>query len=210
MANYAVANAYGRILRTGSCPESMVEMQAGYGESVFSPPADDVSDTTHFIKDGAILAYPPSPGDWAAFNYDTQEWFDPRTVDDIYDEAQAYVRAFRDAVNVKRLKVITAGTDVDLTGYGIVALQGRPEDQTSLQGLAFGAQLRLSAGDSTTLMGFMDRNNVPHQLAPAQMLELWQKGAAFVSAIYARSWAIKEMNPETTDPNDDALWELGL
>lgn len=117
--------------------------------------------------------------------------------------------AFRAAVNAKRLQVITAGTDVNITGHGIVALQGRPEDQTSLQGLAFGAQLRLSMGDSTTLMDFLDRNNVPHQLVPMQMLELWQKGAAFISAVYARSWVIKEMDPETTDLEDSALWQIG-
>lgn len=201
--------ATGRIVKT--------VRSAGAVGTVHTPPeglaqldAPDVAKPFEFyVKNETMLPYPPSPGDWAAFNYDTQEWFDPRTVDDIYDEAQAYVRAFRDAVNVKRLKVITAGTDVDLTGYGIVALQGRPEDQTSLQGLAFRAQLRINAGDSTTLIDFMDRNNVSHQLTPAQMLELWQKGAAFISAIYARSWEIKEMNPETTDPDDNALWELG-
>lgn len=114
--------------------------------------------------------------------------------------------AFRAAVNNKRLEVIKNGTDVDITGHGSVALQGRPEDQTSLQGLAFGAQLRLGMGDSTTLMDFLDRENVLHQLVPMQMLELWQKGAAFVSAMYARSWAIKEMDPNNTDIEDPALW----
>lgn len=114
--------------------------------------------------------------------------------------------AFRAAVNAKRLAVITRGTTVQITGHGSVALQGRPEDQTSLQGLAFGAQLRLGTGDSTTLMDFLDRENVLHQLVPMQMLELWQKGAAFVSAIYARSWAIKEMDPATTDIDDPELW----
>ena len=114
--------------------------------------------------------------------------------------------AFREAVNAKRLRVITAGTNVEITGHGPVALQGRPEDQTSLQGLAFGAQLSLSMGDSSTLMDFLDRENVLHQLMPMQMLELWQKGAAFVSAIYARSWAIKEMDPASTDIEDTELW----
>lgn len=118
--------------------------------------------------------------------------------------------AFRAAVNAKRLAVITAGTNVLITGHGSVALQGRPEDQTSLQGLAFGAQLRLGMGDSTTLMDFLDRENVLHQLLPMQMLELWQKGAAFVSAIYARSWAIKEMDPASTNIEEAGLWEVDI
>lgn len=117
-------------------------------------------------------------------------------------------RAFRDSVNAKRANIIISGTDILVSGHGSVALQGRPEDQTSLQGLAFGAQLRLGMGDSTTLMDFLDRNNTPHQLTPMQILELWQKGAAFISAIYTKSWEIKEMDPFTTDVNDPTLWTV--
>lgn len=125
----------------------------------------------------------------------------------LYDLEPARL-AFRELVNAKRLRLITDGVDVTITGHGTVALQGRPEDQTSLQGLAFGAQLRLAAGDSTTLMDFLDRNNDLHQLVPMQMLELWQKGAAFISAIYAKSWEIKEMDPWTTDVENPAIWAL--
>ena len=116
------------------------------------------------------------------------------------------IRAYRDDVNAKRLTVISAGTTVTVTGCGLIALQCRPEDQATLQGLAFGAQLRVSSGDITTLTEFLDRDNVLHQLDPMQVLELWQKGAAFISAVYAASWRIKEMDPLTTDTSDPALW----
>lgn len=119
-----------------------------------------------------------------------------------------FIRSFRDAVNLKRGQLIVAGTTVEITGHGPVALQGRPEDQSSLQGLAFGAQLRLSMGDSTTLMEFLDRENVLHQLVPMQMIELWQKGAEFISAVYTRSWQIKEMDPLLTDVENPELWSI--
>lgn len=207
MAWYAVVDMDGKVLRTGSCPESMIAAQAGDAE-VAVETSGEIGDMSHYFTAYGFVAYPPKPGEWARFNYQTEEWFDPRSIEDLYDEAQAYVRAFRDAVNTKRLKVITVGTTVSVTGHGSVALQGRPEDQTSLQGLAFGAQLRLGMGDSTTLMDFLDRENVLHQLVPMQMLELWQKGAAFISAVYARSWVIKEMNPETTNIEDPLLWSI--
>lgn len=161
-----------------------------------------------FTVDGDTIP-PGIGGDWISADEqalgDLSAW---RVVDGalVLFDLEPRRLAFRDAVNAKRLRVITAGTDVNVTGHGIVALQGRPEDQTSLQGLAFGAQLRLSMGDSATLMDFLDRNNTLHQLVPMQMLELWQKGAAFISATYARSWAIKEMDPATTDVDDPALW----
>lgn len=63
-----------------------------------------------------------------------------------------------------------------------MALQARPEDQTSLQGLAFTAQLRLGTGDSTTLMDF-DQGEHRHQLTLMQMIDWWQQGAAFVGGV---------------------------
>lgn len=182
------------------------QMPTRHGEQFL--PIESADSTLAYVKNGMLKNYPSRPSDWAEFDFVTETWTDPRTADEIYDEAQACIRAFHDAVNTKRLQIISDGTDVYVTGHGKVALQGRPEDQTSLQGLAFGAQLRLSVGDNTAPMEFLDRENVLHQLFPMQMLELWQKGAAFISAIYAQSWAIKEMNPTTTNPNDPALWAL--
>lgn len=138
-------------------------------------------------------------------------WLQRPVVDEpppYFDGTALLIRDFRNAVNNRRSRLIEAGVVIDVTGYGPVALQGRPEDQTSLQGLAFGAQLRLGMGDSTTLTNFLDRNNVQHQLLPMQILEIWQKGAAFVSAIYARSWAIKAMDPTSTNIDDPALWSV--
>ena len=44
MKNYIVYNSNGDILRTGSCPESMMEIQAQEDEFVIEGQADDVCD----------------------------------------------------------------------------------------------------------------------------------------------------------------------
>lgn len=194
----------GRILRITSSP-----VVIGPGEDTIEVSTDLIgADSSHYVRAGKLAAYPAKPGSWAKFDYKKRLWMDPRSPTDLAKESVDLKRAFQDKVNAKRAKVIAAGTDVNVTGHGSVALQGRPEDQTSLQGLAFGAQLRLSMGDNTTLMVFLDRANVLHQLTPMQMIELWQKGAAFVSAIYARSWAIKEMDPAIADVSDPSLWAV--
>jgi hypothetical protein len=54
----------------------------------------------------------------------------------------------------------------------------------------------------------MDRDNTLHTLLPGQVISLWSQGAAYVTQIYKVSWIIKEMDPLTTDPTDDALWVL--
>jgi hypothetical protein len=155
------------------------EVPAGLGGDWISVPTQDLGELAAWrVVDGALEMYN----------------LEPATL------------AFRLAVNEKRAAVMLAGTDVTVAGYGTVALQGRPEDQISVQGLAFGAQLRIAMGAGEIPMDFLDRNNTIHQLLPAQLLDVWQQGATFLSAIYARSWAIKEMDPLTTDINDPALW----
>ena len=163
-----------------------------------------------FTVDGEKVP-PGLAGNWVAMpKQDLGDFSSWRIVEDqlILWDAGPTTRAFHDAVNLKRSKLITAGVMVEVTGHGPVALQGRPEDQSSLQGLAFGAQLRLSMGDAVTPMAFLDRENVLHLLAPMQMIELWQKGAEFISSTYAKSWAIKTMDPFLTDVEDPTLWEL--
>ncbi len=54
MKNYIVYNLEGKILRTGSCPDDMMEIQAHENEFVMEGIADDVK---HRIKDGEIIEH---------------------------------------------------------------------------------------------------------------------------------------------------------
>lgn len=95
-------------------------------------------------------------------------------------------------VNDERARRLTAGTTVTVTGHGPVALSGRDEDARNLQGLAFAAQLRLSQGDTAHQTTFRDAGNVDHVLTPAQVLEMWSLGSAWIEQVYAASWALKD------------------
>ena len=44
MSNYIIHGSDGKILRTGQCPETMVHIQAGPGESVLRGRANDMTD----------------------------------------------------------------------------------------------------------------------------------------------------------------------
>ncbi|WP_319533428.1 hypothetical protein [uncultured Cohaesibacter sp.] len=112
-----------------------------------------------------------------------------------------------DDVNLERLKRIEDGCNVSVTGVvDPIPLQGRVQDQTNLLGLATGAQLRIASGDTTTTITFRDADNVDHDLTPPQVLELWQGGANFISAVMQASWDLKAATPIPSDYTDNAYW----
>lgn len=116
-------------------------------------------------------------------------------------KADAVRRSAEMAVNAERTRRIVAGTTI-----GSIRVTGRDEDARNLSNLALAAQMMLAAGDATTVTVYRDGDNVDHELTPAQLLSLWQGSAAFVSALYQASWAIKAMEDIPADLSDDALW----
>lgn len=122
---------------------------------------------------------------------------EPHTlVDRDYEPTQAELAI---AVNRERARRIEAGKVID--GARVT---GRDEDARNLTNLALAAQLRLAAGDATATT-FRDGDNVDHQLSPAQVLSLWQQSAAYVSSLYAASWALKA-GPIPADYAADQYW----
>lgn len=110
-------------------------------------------------------------------------------------------------VNRERNHRVNSGSTFNVIGYGPIRISGDDTTVRNLQGLAFGAQLRLAQGDDDTRTAFRDEDNVIHQLRPSQVINLWSQGAAFVSAVFAAAWAIKD-NPAgiPADYMDDTYW----
>lgn len=108
-------------------------------------------------------------------------------------------------VNLERRRRIEAGTDIEIAGYGTVALQGRPEDQTNLLSRFNVAMLKIQSGDSSTMV-FRDRRDVNHELTPQQMVNVYTAGMAWVETQYKASWALKAMSPIPVDFRNDGYW----
>ncbi len=130
--------------------------------------------------------------------------FDPATIITAEAKAAAAEARKRAAVNAERARRIAAGKII-----AGVAIRGRDEDARNLTNLALAAQLRIASGDTASPTLFRDGNDVDHELTPPQVLSLWQQAAAYVSALYSASWAIKAMNPLPDDVTDDGLWAAG-
>ncbi len=165
---------------------------------------------------GHTMLYAPGAwrhGEWHATNLTTL----PTAVRDVADElwTPALVAAYRAAseppvpsrddqlaaINAERQRRIEAGTIIDG-----VYVTGKDEDARNLTNLALAAQLRIASGDTVTITVYRDGNNADHELAPPQVLALWQQSAEYVSALYAASWAIKAMEPLPDDVAADGLW----
>lgn len=112
-----------------------------------------------------------------------------------------------DDVTAYAEELIEDGVTIKITGLSEpVYVQGRDKDSRNVQGLVTAAQLRIGAGDTTTITEFRDGSNVMHDLTPPQVVELWQKSAAYVSAVYGASWAIKDGDTISADFRDDERW----
>ena len=108
-------------------------------------------------------------------------------------------------INQERENRIRVGCNVSLANVGIIYMTGSPTDIRNVAGLGQSAIVRIMTGDETTI-DFRDGNNDTFTLSPQQMLELWQKSASYISAIYQVSWDLKEMDPIPVDYTDDVYW----
>jgi hypothetical protein len=104
-------------------------------------------------------------------------------------------------INRERDRRIAAG--VTLNG---ISVTGSDKDRANLSDLAFAAQLRIASGDATTVTVFRDGDNIDHSLTPAELLTLWQQSAAYVSNLYAASWALKALDPIPQDISNPLYW----
>ena len=94
-----------------------------------------------------------------------------------------------------------------VAGYNAtIVVEGDASDRQNLLALGTIAQGMIEAG-STDLMQYRDGANVVHALTPAQMHELWMKGAALISAVSRASWLLKDdPNGIPADFAEDSYW----
>jgi hypothetical protein len=85
--NFYVANSYGRILRSGFCPEQDFGLQAsGHDEFLFEGFANPI---TQYVKNGVLVDRPSQPSQFHDWDFDRLEWVEK------LDEAMAGIRSAR-------------------------------------------------------------------------------------------------------------------
>lgn len=108
-------------------------------------------------------------------------------------------------VNTERERRMAFGSTFEVPLYGPIAITGRPIDQTLMMGLLVNAQMQMAQGVDTATMTIRDRDNVNHELTPAQMAALVVMGMNWIEQVMAVSWAMKD-NGIPADYTDDSYW----
>lgn len=90
--NFIIHNAAGQILRTGSCPEDHMQLQAREGETAIEGEANDALDR---IENGKVVALPAKLSANHVFDYAAKQWKDPRTSAQKAIDATNIIRANR-------------------------------------------------------------------------------------------------------------------
>ena len=88
--------ATGRIVRRIECGAAEIDAQLGAGEAHVDGDHDDAA---FYVAGGVVVAYPARPGPWAAFDFATGQWFDPRTPEQVAGDLAAARRAAIGRIN---------------------------------------------------------------------------------------------------------------
>lgn len=113
-----------------------------------------------------------------------------------------------DDVTAYAEQLIENGVTINVTGITApIYVQGRAKDKDNIAGLKDGAVLRQLQQAPSASTQFRDGNNVMHTLNDAQLIEMWAKGAAYVQAVYAVSFDMKDNDPVIAeDFRNDPRW----
>ena len=57
---------------------------------------ETLDDSTHYVKSGNLIKYPPRPSKYHEFNYTADEWVDDRSELEVVKQVTAEIRARRD------------------------------------------------------------------------------------------------------------------
>ena len=168
----------GEIVRKVTCPEEIAELQFQAGEQWIEA---DASPETHYVKDGAVVAYtdqqreakaksPPFPARWSNTE---MRWIDLRSLEQVKADCWAAIKAQRNAAE-------WGGFD---TPFG--RFDSDPNSQTKIIGTAQLASIALAQGAPFNVEWTL-QDNTSVSLDATQMIAVGAALAAHVDAVHQR------------------------
>jgi len=174
MTPFTVCDALGRVLRTGSVPQSVLSFQAGPGEHVLPVAVQSNQYVIGLDTDSPSLEYLPTQPSYShVFDYESKQWVDPRTLQDLRDEKWGEIKQARTAAEYGGFDWHGSTFDSDATSQariqGAVQLAGLSADFSIDWTLADNSVRALSAADMIAVGAALGLH-VSAQFAKARVL----------------------------------------
>jgi hypothetical protein len=109
-------------------------------------------------------------------------------------------------VDIEHDRRAAIGKTFTVIGYGEIPLEGSLRTQTVLLALKDTARDMQTTGVTDVVLFFTDRDNVDHNLTPAQVIELVDQGKAYMQALHEAKRALKNTSPIPADYAADTYW----
>ncbi len=181
----------GHIERVVSCDIS--QLSAQFDGDTHAYMQGRLDDSTVYIADGIQVTLPERPGQHWEFNWETKQWEDPRTLDDLKAAQWTQIKAARETA-------INAPLE---TPYGTV--DSGPDDRGNITDAVMLLQTMESLGTPITIE-FTMFDNTPITLTTAQMVHIGLLLGQKVQAAYVRSQACRAaINAATTKEEVEAV-----
>lgn len=171
-----VETVTGRIVQNCECPD-VAEAQAicGVGQHSLEV-AQTVQNHTHYIDNGAPVAFVPAPTPHHTFDWPTKQWLDPRTLQDHKDTKWKSIKASREAAIDAPL----------VTAFGV--FDSRAADRNNITDAVLMLQTLAALGTPTTI-DFTLADNSTVLLTTAQMVTVGLLLGQKVQSAHARARA---------------------
>lgn len=174
---YAIYSTTGQITRIVNCTPEDVVLQLSDGEQYL--PMPDGDDTTYYVANGALVAFPPQPSPNHTFDWATKQWKDTRTLAELKAAKWEEIKRARDAAINAPLT----------TPYGVFDCDS--DSRNNISNTAVMLQSMEQQGTPSTV-NFVLADNTTVTLTSAQMTEVNILLGQKIQAAYATSTQLRE------------------
>ena len=112
---------------------------------------ETLDDSTHYVKSGNLIKYPPRPSKYHIFDYTTKQWVDPRTLDDHKSARWKEIKRQRDVAEFATFTYNNMEFDGDLDAQRRLTAYISVSKSSIAAGQPFEAEFTLANNTNVTL-----------------------------------------------------------
>lgn len=177
---YCIHDANGRILRYGMAPDSLRPLLEQQG-SVLDLGDGSCDDATQYVENGQLVDMPPRPSANHVFDYDTKQWADPRTLEELKAAKWEEIKAARDVAE-----------------FGGFTWDGSTFDSDSASQQRIIGAAQLAALDTSFVIDWTLADNTVRTLNASEMIAVGEALGIHVNAQHVKGRTLRQQIEQAT------------